>query len=102
MGAESTGDKRGRWAEIAYDSIAPVYDDFTAHHEYDVWLGNLLPQLERLGLQGNRLLDVACGTGKSFIPMLERGWEVTGSDISPAMVELARAKVGDEIGRAHV
>ena len=27
--------------------------------------------------------------------MLERGWEVTACDISPAMVELARAKVGD-------
>ena len=47
------------------------------------------------GLRGDRLLDVACGTGKSFIPMLERGWEVTACDISPAMVEMARAKVGD-------
>ena len=27
--------------------------------------------------------------------MLERGWEVTACDISPAMVELARGKVGD-------
>ena len=90
-----TGDREGRWAEIAYDSIAPVYDDFTAHHEYDVWLGNMLPQLERHGLRGDRLLDAACGTGKSFIPMLERGWKVTASDISPRMVELARAKVGD-------
>jgi SAM-dependent methyltransferase len=95
MAAESAGHKGGRWAEVAYDSIAPVYDDFTAHHEYDVWLGNLLPQLQRLGLRGNRLLDAACGTGKSFIPMLERGWEVTASDISPGMVDLARAKVGD-------
>ena len=94
MAAEA-GDGRGRWAEIAYEAIAPVYDDFTAHHEYDVWLDNLLPHLERLGLQGDRLLDVACGTGKSFILMLERGWKVTASDISPAMVELARAKAGD-------
>lgn len=94
MAAEAAGD-RERGAEIAYEAIAPVYDDFTAHHEYDVWLGNLLPQLEQLGLRGNRLLDLACGTGKSFIPMLEWGWEVTASDVSPAMVELARAKVGD-------
>ena len=87
----------GRDAEIAYEAIAPVYDDFTAHHDYELWLGNLLPELERLGLQGDRLLDVACGTGKSFIPMLRRGWQVTASDISPAMIELARAKVGDEV-----
>jgi SAM-dependent methyltransferase len=93
--ARTAGEERPRWAEIAYEAIAPVYDDFTAHHNYELWLGNLLPELERLGLGGNRLLDVACGTGKSFIPMLSRGWEVTASDISPAMVELARGKVGD-------
>ncbi len=91
------GEERGRDAEIAYEAIAPAYDDFTAHHDYELWLGNLLPELERLGLKGNRLLDVACGTGKSFIPMLQRGWEVTACDISPAMVELARAKVGDAV-----
>ena len=87
--------ERPRWAEIAYEAIAPFYDDFTAHHDYELWLGNLLPKLERHGLRGERLLDVACGTGKSFIPMLERGWEVTACDISASMVELARAKVGD-------
>jgi SAM-dependent methyltransferase len=93
--ARTAGEERPRWAEIAYEAIAPVYDDFTAHHDYELWLGNLLPELKRHGLRGNRLLDVACGTGKSFIPMLSRGWEVTASDISPAMVELARGKVGD-------
>jgi SAM-dependent methyltransferase len=87
------GDSRG--AEVAYEAIAPVYDDFTAHHDYELWLGNLLPKLEAHGLSGRRLLDVGCGTGKSFIPMLERGWEVTACDISASMVELARAKVGD-------
>jgi SAM-dependent methyltransferase len=91
----TAGEAEPRGAEIAYEAIAPYYDDFTAHHDYEIWLGNLLPELKRHGLEGNRLLDVACGTGKSFIPMLERGWEVTASDISAAMVELARAKVGD-------
>jgi SAM-dependent methyltransferase len=97
VGVGTAGEGRPRDAEIAYEAIAPYYDDFTAHHDYELWLGNLLPELRRLGLEGNRLLDVACGTGKSFIPMLERGWEVTASDISPAMVELARAKVGDAV-----
>jgi SAM-dependent methyltransferase len=93
--AKAAGEGRPRGAEIAYEAIAPFYDDFTAHHDYEVWLGTLLPELERLGLRGRRLLDVGCGTGKSFIPMLERGWEVTACDVSPSMVELARAKVGD-------
>jgi SAM-dependent methyltransferase len=93
--AEIGGDRDSRGAEIAYEAIAPVYDDFTAHHDYELWLGNLLPKLEAHDLSGSRLLDVGCGTGKSFIPMIERGWEVTACDISPAMVELARAKVGE-------
>jgi ubiquinone/menaquinone biosynthesis C-methylase UbiE len=97
VGVRAAGEEQSRWAEIAYDAIAPVYDDFTAHHNYELWLGNLMPELKRHGLQGDRLLDVACGTGKSFIPMLERGWEVTACDISAAMVELARAKVGDAV-----
>lgn len=85
----------GRSAEVAYEAIAPVYDDFTAHHNYELWLGELLPQLRRHGLRGHRLLDVGCGTGKSFLPMMERGWEVTACDISPSMLDLARAKAGD-------
>jgi SAM-dependent methyltransferase len=75
--------------------MAPVYDDFTAHHEYEAWIADLLEILARRGLQGNRLLDVGCGTGKSFLPMLPRGWQVTGCDISPAMLELASEKAGD-------
>lgn len=91
------GEKRPRWAEIAYEAIAPVYDEFTAHHDYDVWLGQLLPKLEKHGIAGKRLLDVGCGTGKSFLPMLEQGWEVTACDISPAMVAIAREKVGNRV-----
>jgi SAM-dependent methyltransferase len=93
-GATETG---GDWAERTYEAMAPVYDDFTAHHDYEGWLTDLLAALERRELQGNRLLDVACGTGKSFLPMLPRGWEVTGCDISPAMIELAREKAGDAV-----
>jgi ubiquinone/menaquinone biosynthesis C-methylase UbiE len=89
------GKNRQQGAEIAYDAIAPAYDDFTAHHNYDLWLGELMPKLEKHGVPGKRLLDVACGTGKSFIPLLEKGWEVTACDVSPAMVALAREKVGE-------
>src|SRR5262249_13250195 len=85
------------WAERAYEAMAPVYDDFTAHHDYEGWLTDLLAALERRGLKGRCLLDVACGTGKSFMPMLPRGWQVTGCDISPAMLALAVEKVGDAV-----
>jgi SAM-dependent methyltransferase len=88
--------RRSDDVEVAYEALAPLYDDFTAHHDYELWLGHLLPELERHGLCGGdgHLLDVACGTGKSFIPMLNRGWTVTGCDISAAMLAVAGTKVG--------
>jgi SAM-dependent methyltransferase len=79
-------------AAVAYDAIAPVYDDFTAHHDYRKWIAMLLAVGATNGLRGDTVLDVACGTGNCFIPLLERGWKVTACDISASMVELARAK----------
>jgi SAM-dependent methyltransferase len=74
----------------AYEALAPHYDAFTAHHDYDAWTRDLEALARRHGLRGRRLLDVACGTGKSFAPYLERGYDVVGCDASAAM--LARAE----------
>src|SRR3954452_22729191 len=89
--------ERGDTAREAYESLAPSYDDFTLGYgyKYETWTATLLARAEAEGLSGNRLLDVACGTGFSFIPLLERGWSVTACDVSPAMIEAARAKVGE-------
>jgi SAM-dependent methyltransferase len=92
---ELAAEAERNWAERTYDAYAPVYDVFTAHYDYEGWLADLLVLLERHGLRGRRLLDVGCGTGKSFLPMLPRGWEVTGCDISASMLELARGKAGE-------
>src|SRR5262249_31479542 len=51
------------------------------------------------GLAGRRVLDVGCGTGASFLPLLRAGYEVTACDLSPAMARRAREKAG---GRATV
>jgi SAM-dependent methyltransferase len=79
----------------AYEAFAPAYDAFTVELDYEPWLVEVLPRLERYGLSGKHLLDVGCGTGESLIPMLDRGWHVVGCDIAPAMVEIARKKVGE-------
>lgn len=79
-------------AEAVYDALADAYDALTADYCHERWL----TELERLalghGLAGRRMLDIACGTGKSFMPLLRRGYEVTACDISPAMVHQARLK----------
>jgi SAM-dependent methyltransferase len=84
----------GGSARDTYEAYSSSYDDFNHGYRYERWTAQLLAAAQDEGLQGDRLLDVACGTGLSFISMLERGWTVTACDISPAMLELARAKVG--------
>lgn len=83
-------------ARDTYDAFADSYDEFNHAYMYERWTGRLLERAEANGLSGDRLLDVGCGTGLSFVPMLERGWRVTGCDISPQMLERARAKVSPE------
>jgi SAM-dependent methyltransferase len=80
---------------LTYDRYAPAYEDFNRGYMYERWTGRLLKTAEEAGLEGDRLLDIACGTGLSFVTMLERGWKVTGCDISPAMLEIAKEKYGD-------
>jgi len=78
-------------ALAAYERLAPVYDDFTAGYDHDAWVDALARIARSHGANGPRALDVACGTGKSFAPLIERGWDVWACDLSPAMVERARS-----------
>jgi SAM-dependent methyltransferase len=77
-------------ALLAYERLAPVYDRFTDSYDHESWVDRLERLARRHGLVGRRLLDVACGTGKSFAPLAQRGYDVWACDISPAMVERAR------------
>lgn len=80
----------GVQARKTYDAFAASYDEFNHRYKYERWTGKLLERAESAGLAGGRLLDVGCGTGLSFVAMLDRGFEVTGCDISPAMLARAR------------
>jgi SAM-dependent methyltransferase len=81
----------------AYDAFAPFYDALTKDADYDWWWSALLPLAEAAGLPGRRVLDVACGTGKSLEPLLAAGWSGIGVDASSGMLELARAKLGPDV-----
>jgi len=45
---------------------------------------------------GARVLDIACGTGNTAIPLARRGCIVTGVDIAPNLLEQARARAAAE------
>lgn len=67
------------WTIGSYSSIAPHFLPMAAHlvRAADVEAGD-------------RVLDVACGTGNVAITARRRGARVTGIDITPAMLEAAR------------
>jgi demethylmenaquinone methyltransferase/2-methoxy-6-polyprenyl-1,4-benzoquinol methylase len=76
-----------------FDRIAGVYDLMNSvmtaglHHQ---WRSRAV-DLAEVG-PGDRVLDVATGTGDLAIALAARGAEVTGSDFSEGMLDRARAK----------
>jgi ubiquinone/menaquinone biosynthesis C-methylase UbiE len=76
-----------------YDEYAAVYDRSGQTHFSIMAQMYLREILRRHPVSGNRMLDVACGTGTLMMLQAEEGWEVTGLDRSPAMLAQARRKL---------
>jgi SAM-dependent methyltransferase len=77
------------------------YDDFAAAYSTDNETNLLNGHYERpamLGLAGDvsgrRILDAGCGSGPLSAALRDRGAIVSGFDLSAAMIELARARLG--------
>jgi SAM-dependent methyltransferase len=77
-------------SDLGYDEFAWFYDRYWASDA----LRWELSVLERLVLErlppGASVLDVCCGSGHLVNTLAERGFSVTGVDLSAAMVELGR------------
>jgi SAM-dependent methyltransferase len=82
-------------ARAAYDALAPFYDRFTDGYAHEALVVCLVELARHHGLAGDRALDVACGTGKSTAPLAGLGYDVAACDLSPAMVAVARSRLGD-------
>jgi SAM-dependent methyltransferase len=81
-----------RPARAAFDRLAPAYDRRWARYT----AATTRETLARLSLQpGERLLDLGCGTGALLQALAVRGApsRLSGVDLSPAMVALARARL---------
>lgn len=80
------------------------YDDFAENYDAENGASLLNAYYERPAMlelagevRGRRVLDAGCGSGPLTAELLARGAEVTGLDGSPAMIELARQRLGDGV-----
>ncbi len=76
----------------AVSNPAQTYEDYLVPHQFRPWTEELLDRAKPQ--PGARVLDVACGTGivaRMVAQQLGGGVHVTGLDISPAMLEVARS-----------
>lgn len=73
-----------------------------AARRYDLLIGPLIKRLRTAGLEllppapGMAVLDVGCGTGVQLSVYQEAGCEVSCVDMSPAMLGVARRRLGDD------
>lgn len=71
-----------------FDEFAPTWDNMNEHNNQVI--RKILDNAEIY--KNTRVLDVACGTGILFPHYIERKAIVTGLDISPEMVRIAKEK----------
>lgn len=84
--------ERRLWNEVQMDTIyARKYDEHWGGYinpSHQQMLGRLL----ELCPEGGRILDAACGTGKYWPFLKEKGFSIVGTDQSEQMLAKAHAK----------
>ena len=69
-----------------YRDSARFYDLFAERPDETLYL-------ELAKRFGSPMLELACGTGRITLLLAEAGYEITGIELSPEMLEIARAKL---------
>src|SRR6266568_9194203 len=59
-------------------------------------LDNILAQVPRSEARTKTALDIGCGTGDLAIKLAERGYQVTGIDLSDVAIDQARKRAADQ------
>jgi demethylmenaquinone methyltransferase / 2-methoxy-6-polyprenyl-1,4-benzoquinol methylase len=92
-GRIATPEGKAPFVRSLFATIANRYDLITVLLSYGQdrrWKRRLIGLAVPLG--GRRVLDLACGTGDLAFAAAAHGGEVTGLDLTPRMIELARDK----------
>jgi len=84
----------GTWEYVQQRSIADHYDDFVA----ETPLCRLDQQILQQAFPGPKqprsetILDLGCGSGRTALPLVQRGYDVVAVDLSRAMLEVMNRK----------
>ena len=93
--AFDTPGTKQRYVRRLFATIAPRYDLITRVLSFGLDRGWKTRLIELAEVRpGTRLLDLACGTGDLAFEGARRGASAVGLDITPGMIDLARAKPG--------
>ena len=91
--ALATPDSKSRYVRRLFATIANRYDLITVVLSFGrdrAWKRRLVRYA--VARPGQRALDLACGTGDIALEIAREGAVVVGLDITPRMIQLARAK----------
>ena len=94
---EALDKSAGKISEM-FDSIAGKYDKMNHGMSLGIdrrWRRRFVRTLAQSLPASPTVLDLACGTGDLTKAMAQRGWKVTGLDISAEMMEVGKAKCHD-------
>ena len=81
---------------MIYDLIAPIYDSVNSEINYSKW-ADFIEKIvkQELKVPCELALDLGCGTGRMTIELAKRGYDMTGVDYSPEMLDAARREAED-------
>ncbi|HUW64266.1 MAG TPA: class I SAM-dependent methyltransferase [Spirochaetia bacterium] len=75
-----------------YEALALLYDRLVEGVDFAGWADYVEEILAHFHSRAVNVVDLACGTGNTALPLAGRGYRVTGVDISPAMLAVAGEK----------
>ncbi|MFC1490152.1 class I SAM-dependent DNA methyltransferase [Candidatus Latescibacterota bacterium] len=75
-----------------YGELAKIYDRVMDHVKYDEWADYISSVFDQFNINVTKILEIACGTGNFSLYLNERGYDITCTDLSAEMLNIAAAK----------
>ncbi len=81
---------------MSYEHFAFLYDELMSDVPYEKWVEFVEQTMKEQNIKGNKILDLACGTGNITLPLAKKGYNIIGADLSEDMLAVAQQKLAQE------